>query len=307
MLAGCAFPLVPTVAINAAWWGQADTIYTAFLLGCFRATLARRPALAMLLFGVALSFKLQSIFLAPYLAILVLRRDIPVWHLLIAPAVYAVMMVPAWLDGRPALELATIYLSQRRFYQGLSMGAPNPWMLLQELPFVSYGPGVAAGLAVTVAAFLLVLYRAVTTADDTVEFKVLVAALSVLLAPYLLPKMHDRYFFPADVFTLLLVFLPGRLKLAPLLMQAASLSAYAAFLVQRFGSLPKDASFLAPVAASAAVWLVRQEFWQRTVRRAVADEWPARAREIIASTRFPAPGRATLLPGFSRERERVAS
>ena len=166
LLAGCAFLLVPTVAINAALWGQCDIIYTTFLLASFQATLKNRPASAMMLFGVALSFKLQSVFFAPYLMVLVLRREIQIRHLLFAPVVYAVMMVPAWIAGRPAADLAEIYLSQGNYYHGLSMSAPSVWALLQKLPFITYGTGVIVGLVATIAAFLFILYR--TSASGSV-------------------------------------------------------------------------------------------------------------------------------------------
>jgi Gpi18-like mannosyltransferase len=268
LLAGCAFPLVPSVALNAGWWGQCDIVCTTFLLGCFHATLRRHPALAMLLFGVAISFKLQAVFLSPYLAILLLRREIPVAHLAIPPIVYAVLMLPAWLAGRPALELATIYLMQGGHEPRLSMGAPNPWALLQQLPFVSPDvTWVGLGLAVTVVVFLAVLARAAAAEDGSVETRVVLAVFSVALAPYLLPKMHDRYFFAADVFSLLLLFLPLRLRAVPLLLQAASLSAYTVHLLQVPGGLLRVQGLL---AATLALGLLGRDVWHRTARHGAA-------------------------------------
>jgi Gpi18-like mannosyltransferase len=261
--AGFAFPLLPTIAVNAAWWGQCDIIYTTFLLACFRATLHRRPALAMLMFGLAVSFKLQSVFFAPYLALLVFRREILPRHLAIVPAVFVVAMIPAWIAGRPIAELLTIYFNQGAYEQRLAMNAPNLWMLIGNLPFAGYGPAIVlVGVAAAAAAFLLGLKRATLAFNGTPTMRVVLAVSCLVLAPFLLPKMHDRYFFPADVFSLLLLCLPLRhLRIVPLLVQAASLSVYAAVLAQIL-SVPLKVQGI--LLMSAAVAIVLSEFIART-------------------------------------------
>lgn len=256
LLAGFAFPLLPTVALNAAWWGQCDIVYTTFLLGCFAATLHRRPALAMLLFGIALSFKLQSMFLAPYLALLALRREIGLRHLALPFLAYAALMVPAWLAGRPAWELATIYLRQGAYEQSLAMSAPNPWLLAGHLPLFAYSSAIVlAGVALTAVVFLLLLRRAAPAYDGEAGTRVVFAVLCLVLAPFLLPKMHDRYFFAAEVFSLLLVCLPFReLRSIPVLLQAGSLSVYAAVLSGHFG-VPLKLQGVALMSVATAILL----------------------------------------------------
>ncbi|MGH9896192.1 MAG: hypothetical protein ACREA0_30210, partial [bacterium] len=219
------------------------------------------------LFGVALGFKFQAIFLSPYIMYLILRREMSPFHLLVVPAVYALMMVPAWLAGRDAWDLLTISLSQGATYHRLSMNAPNMWYVLQRLSFVSYKAGVVAGLIGTVAAFSWFLCR-IYPVDPEVpptEMKILVAVFSVLLAPYLIPKMHDRYFFAADVFSLLFLFLGFRLKLVPLLVQLGSLFAYVVWLTQspdgsgrifQYVYFFRGQTVIGSVLMTVAIWLV---------------------------------------------------
>ena len=95
---------------------------------------------------------------------------------------------------------------------------------------------------------------------------------SVLLAPYLLPKMHDRYFFPADVFALLLLFSPGILKLVPVLMQIGSLIVYQLFLSSTFGVI-KGQAIIAMLLVTVALWIVGYEFWRRSASH---EEIPTR-------------------------------
>jgi Gpi18-like mannosyltransferase len=95
----------PTVQVNSSWRGQCDSIYAA-CLGSLYFLLRNKPWWAAIFFGLALSFKLQAIFLLPVLIImLVLNRRLmgkkhPLLALLAVPATFAVMLVPAALAGR---------------------------------------------------------------------------------------------------------------------------------------------------------------------------------------------------------------
>ena len=62
------------------------------------------------------------------------------------------------------------------------------------------------------------------------------ATTAAIAAPFLLPGMHERYFFLADVLTVVAAFyLPRRLWFLPLMIQTASLMSYVSFL---FGTRP---------------------------------------------------------------------
>src|SRR5918998_196022 len=62
----------PTVFFNSALWGQADAIYTSMLLGSIYFAIRRRAFFSLLSFSVALSFKLQAVFLFPLFVVLLL-------------------------------------------------------------------------------------------------------------------------------------------------------------------------------------------------------------------------------------------
>ncbi|HZW05200.1 MAG TPA: glycosyltransferase 87 family protein, partial [Anaerolineaceae bacterium] len=101
VLAGLLVLLAPTVWVNSAYWGQADMIYTALLLGTVYYALARRPLPAMLAFGLALAIKLQAMFLAPWVLLLVLRGRIPWKTVFVVPLVFFASLLPAAALGRP--------------------------------------------------------------------------------------------------------------------------------------------------------------------------------------------------------------
>ena len=76
-LAAAVVSLLPTVVVNSAMWAQCDSIYAAFGLGGLYYAVRSKPWLACVFFGLALSFKLQIVFLFPVLLVLVLLRKMP--------------------------------------------------------------------------------------------------------------------------------------------------------------------------------------------------------------------------------------
>lgn len=220
--------IAPTVICNGAMWGQADSIYAGFLLLCIFSLMRGWGALAMIAFALALSIKFQSMFLAPALCAFWLRRHIRFWHLLLVPAVYALAMVPAWLEGRPALDLATVYGTQTVTYQSLSKNAPNPYLWL---PDRYYGPIAIAGvvlMAVIGGYYVWRVVRSRVRLDPPLILKL--CLLSVLMTPFFLPKMHERFFFVADVTAIAYAFYFPRQYVVAILVSFASFFAYQPFL-----------------------------------------------------------------------------
>ncbi|MEA3032090.1 MAG: hypothetical protein QOH86_106 [Sphingomonadales bacterium] len=225
--AACATWVLPTLLANAFWWGQADVIYTAFLLWFVAFAGRGRPAAAAVLFGLALAFKAQAVLLAPALLYLVLDRRMAAWQLLLVPAVYAAMMVPAVLAGRPWLECLTVYGRQFEAYRLLRVTAPNIWQLAAR--FVSYETGLAIGVVLGSAAAAGIVLAGLRLKAVPHAF-LLIAALSSALLPFVLPKAHERFFFPAELLTLALAFARPRYWGAAALLQIGGLLAYTDFL-----------------------------------------------------------------------------
>jgi Gpi18-like mannosyltransferase len=253
VVAGAGVLILPTVIMNSAYWGQSDIIYSTLVLGFVLFSLKRAPRRAVLCLGLAFSFKLQTIFIAPFVLYLVLRRRIAWQQLIVIPAVYAVVMLPAWLMGRPVLELAKIYFGQINEYNRLSLSAPNLYQLIQNFQVIDYQVGIRTGvvLAATVGIALAVGAQRLR---DNLQADLLVATASVILMPFILPKMHDRYFFLADILTYVLMFAFWRTWPLAVAMQIGSMSAYCRYLFgwrfgPHFGALPVS------IAAVGIVWL----------------------------------------------------
>ena len=220
--------VTPTVLVNAFAWGQTDCIYTAFLAWSVLFAVRRQPAAAAAMFGVSVGFKLLAMFLLPLLLYLILAKQMKVWHLLLVPTAYVLMMVPAAIAGRPWGELVTIYVGQFDFFSKLAIEAPNPWKIIGALELIDYRTGVFIGFAAAAVTTLTIAISALRLQPGARTI-LLVATLSAALMPYLLPKMHDRYFFVADVMTLTLAFVNPRLWATLPLFQVGSLLAYMAY------------------------------------------------------------------------------
>ncbi len=222
--------LLPTVVINSAVWGQADSMYTACLVWSIYLLCMKRPAAAMIITGVGLALKPQTIFIAPLLLYLLLRHRLYIWHLLIVPAIYAASMLPVILLGRPPLEELGTIVAQAGEYHQLSLGAPNLYLFA---PPDLYHFGVVVGVIISVIAGLVIAVGFTLRAREPDPDDILAGALvCVMVMPFVLPMMHERYFFPADVLSLVVAFRWRKFMWLPVACQIISLSAYASVLQQ---------------------------------------------------------------------------
>jgi Gpi18-like mannosyltransferase len=204
LIGASSFLLLPTVLLNSTYWGQSDAIFTFFLLGCIFFLMQDQPLIAMIFWGISFSFKAQAAFLSPLILLLIIRKKIPWYYAGIVPVIYGLLIIPAALSGRPVIELLTIYFGQADTYQMLSMSAPNIYLLL---PNIRYDVGLFIGL---IATTLIILIWTIVYASKIKEFTppviLLCALVAVAYMPFFLPKMHDRYFYLADVLSFLVAF-----------------------------------------------------------------------------------------------------
>ncbi|MCX6054344.1 MAG: hypothetical protein NTZ74_05395 [Chloroflexi bacterium] len=216
---------LPTVFIESGMWGQSDIIYTAFLLWTFYFLIRSQNFRAILFFSIAFSFKLQAAFFAPIFVVLFFRKKFPFKLFFVFPIVYIISVMPAWLAGGPIKDLLLMYFSQYETYSSLSMRAPNLYLFIN--PGDYFHQVVYAGMLITfVLVITYVLFRILKYKDISDESLCLDAALFTYFIPFLLPKMHERYFFTGGIFFLLLAFYHHKLIWVIFLSQASSLMAY---------------------------------------------------------------------------------
>jgi Gpi18-like mannosyltransferase len=220
---------LPTVWFNSAVWGQCDVMFTATLLGTLHYLLIRRPLAAMIAFGFACSLKPQAIFFVPFLGGVFFRERWPWKCLLIPTLIYTVCGLPAVLAGKPILELL-FHWGRQRNYARLTLGATN-WY--QWISNEHYQVVCLCGIVLTIlATAFLILAMQQQTSTEHGAWLVTTALLSVLVVPYFLPGMHERYFYAADLFSVVYSFFVARGWMVAALVQFCSFFTYLPYLFQ---------------------------------------------------------------------------
>ena len=278
----------PTIFINSAAWGQADATYAAFCLGSLYFLLKDRPGWACTFFALAISFKLQAIFFAPVLLVLLVRRKLPLKYLILIPLVFLLLLVPALIAGRSAVSLLSIYPEQ--VSSGGVGGGANPGGFtggrtgsfpggtgsfpsgMGKLPSGTGGrtgnfPGGAPGgsssrgnsfastsytynapsfyqwlpanasvywkwVGIILAGIVVLAVAALAWRSKqkiTGAMLIKIALVFALALPFLLPSMHERYFYLADVLSILFAFYFPRYFFVAILVQLCSLLSYSPY------------------------------------------------------------------------------
>lgn len=287
--------LLPTVVVNSALWGQADGMFTAGVVMAIWLLLAKRPALAAICWGFAFAIKVQAIFIAPVLFYLVLARRIRVWHIALSLLVFALGALPSILMGRSAIEALTTYISQANLYHTLSFNSPNIWGIL---PAIDFNTGLITSLIATglvCVALLWLMWQMgnpakrhqsfwpVTFASPSNEDLLFAFLFSALAVPFLLAKMHDRYFFIADILALVVACRWPRYVWLPILAQVLSLNIYA-YVLEQVSLLAWPPQLFVVARSSlinfallvAVTWLFFRRVWPNT-------RWPIQLGRLIGS------------------------
>ncbi len=240
---------LPTVYLNGALWGQCDSIYAAFAIWSIVFALADRPVLSVISIALSFAFKLQAVFLMPVFLIYIFAKKIRWRHLLAFPATYIVTALPAVLFGRPFKDAILLYFNQAETV-GSSLNYNSP----SVFAFIPWGAevneAVLTEMGIVVAfLFLFLLFVHCYIRRSTLDNRALLicSMIVVLAVPYLLPHMHDRYFYISDVLSVALAFVIPALGVVPVLVSFASLLGYHAYLRLRF---------LLPMSYGAAALLI---------------------------------------------------
>ncbi len=251
-LLACFFAVlfVPTVFLNSAVWGQCDSLYMAPLLLGICCALDERPWHAVVLAAVAFGFKLQAVFILPIYAVFLMTGKLKWKHLLAFPLTYLILVLPAVCIGRPFWETITLYFGQTgSIGSGLNYNSPSVFAVFTDIR----NPDAASTAAIIIAFFYMINLLAVAWVYRKSLNDRAVLSLCLLFAigiPFLLPHMHERYFYGADILSLVLAFSVPAYAPVALLVQFASLLGYHAYLKMRYLLLMNHGSAALTVAFS---------------------------------------------------------
>lgn len=199
--------LLPTVLLNSSLQSQCDSIYAAFTLGSMYFLLRQKFIPSMIFLGIAISFKAQTSMILPFYFVYMMRGNIRWYYFAIIPVVYLITILPAWIVGRPLLDLLTIYQSQSKYNNALVLNFPNIYQWVghfvnSDLYDIIYkiGMGFVATLTI-VAGFVLKNKRY----HFSIESWIKLAFLSAITCPFFLPGMLERYMYLGDILGVLYI------------------------------------------------------------------------------------------------------
>jgi Gpi18-like mannosyltransferase len=243
---------LPTVLMNSSLWGQCDAMYASGLVACVYYLLVNRSLAAMVAYGLAFALKPQAVFLAPLILVLVWQRRFSPLLLYVPAAVYVLLALPVWLAGRSFLDVMLLYANQRILpFPALTLGATNLYQWVPGVPFEQFfkaGLGLSALSAVALMVTLARRFPAGMSPPGVLH----AALLSLVLMPFVLPAMHERYFFAADTLAVAYAFACRRGWGVAGLIQTASAFTYLPYL---FDWEPVPRPVLAVLMAGALGWL----------------------------------------------------
>ena len=240
ILAALATLLAPTVIINSSLWGQIDAMYTAFMVATLYALLINRQGWAFVAFGLSFSIKPLALFLAPLFLWLLMKKEINLRYFFLSPLVYQITLIPGWLIGRPLDELLFINARYYESWSTLNRVFPNLYRWVPTSYYSWYLWGVALTIVII---FLYGIILLKSRLKMTPNLLIYLATVSVLITPFFLPRMSDRYFFPADIITIVLAFYIPKYWFVPILIGFVSFNAYQETLFYGYNISPVPLTF----------------------------------------------------------------
>ena len=252
----------PTVLLNGAYWAQCDALYVFFVIASLYLMLRDRPVGSVICMAVAFSFKLQTIFFFPMALFGLLHRKYRPRHALVFPLTYLCTLIPALALGRSLSSALMVYVNQSvgQYFERLTYNAGSLYQFFPTLfigddsayrHFFMIAPEImqeteaylneanmkdlqSAAMVFCVVAVLaptayIVAHRKRLKLNQVWG----VALLSATFIPFVMPKMHDRYFFMAEMFALLYAARWPRRWWMPVCVTAASFICYAPFLMRQ--------------------------------------------------------------------------
>lgn len=190
---------LPTVIFNGPGLGQCDGFWVAPCLLALASAAEKRTAWMAAWAGIAFAFKPQALLLFPLFAVVAIQQK--EWRApFLPPIIYLLAIAPAAIVGWPISDLLLVY--GRQAASDFLGNAPNFWAIPLSLGYSgSLLIGYVGAAFAAAACFLYFLRRELDR--DTL---LCAALLGALLFPFLLPRMHERYFFLADVLAFVLAY-----------------------------------------------------------------------------------------------------
>ncbi len=235
----------PIVLLNSAGWGQCDSIYTAFTLIALVYLYKEEFIKAFIFLGLALSFKLQAVFVLPlFVFYYFTKRKFSILHFAIIPIVMEIMSIPAIIAGRGIFDIFKIYLNQTDWYPRMSMNYPTFWTIINNEYTVDSAETyrILKVFAIMTVALILgcIMYAWIyTEVELNAKNLIYMAFICVYTCVEFLPGMHERYGYTAEILLIVILFYNIRFLPVAFTMLLVLISTYGNFLFNQLVDFTK--------------------------------------------------------------------
>lgn len=217
--------LLPHVFLNSCYWGQCDGLYTVFMFAAILCWSYEKYPLMMLMAGFAFSFKLQSIFILPFLLIVYwFQKKFSFMQFLIIPATMLIMNIPAIIAGYSPAITFTKYMGLASACPWLYYFYPNIWFFFQARPYYLFSTGaIMLAISALLLFVVLLIKKGILITHENALYILLWTAYTCV---FLLPSMHERYGFFAELVAVIIALINIRFAWLPLIMMLCTLPKY---------------------------------------------------------------------------------
>lgn len=196
--------VLPEVYLNSSVWGQCDAIYTTFVLLSIYLLQKKSNIWAFVALGIAFAFKLQTIFIIPFILIyFICKKTFSCFNFFISIFALWFSGIVAYTQGRRLLEPFIIYYHQSGQYGDMWKNTNSFWILIGD----DYANLGTSAMCVTMVLLGLCLYLVMNNKIkiDTTEEYYRLATWIVWTCFLFLPAMHERYSFLANMLLFVLL------------------------------------------------------------------------------------------------------
>lgn len=199
------FLILPVQYINSALWGNNDSMYFVCFVYAIYFILKKKDFLVYGFIGLALSLKLQAVFILPLIVYLILSKKIKFYPIFMIPLVVFLTFLPEYICGAPFNKPFEFYGSQVSEYSNLTLGCANFWHIISfkegdSTNSVINNVSPYIGLAFIFVLTCIIYLRKIDLNDRNI---VLVSTFLIAIVPFFLPHMHERYFYALEGLTLI--------------------------------------------------------------------------------------------------------
>lgn len=223
----CLTIILPVEWAISSMWGNCDSMYAAFFLFVIYFVLVKKDGWAWFFFGLSIANKLQAVFILPFMVYLWLNRRISLWKIICAAFSFFLTCLPAWFCGAPFSAPFKFIGDELTSWSSLFLGSANMW---QIFGFYSSAEKVVVqaatwiGLCI-IGVFMAVLYfRKIELTEENIVY---LSAFLIGLVPFVLPHMHERYFYSLDILVLVYVLIKKkRIYLVPMMQLSSGIACF---------------------------------------------------------------------------------